>query len=1140
MRRIKDRRIKKFVLKSKKHGRKLSMILLLLAVLTISAMLVMASARAEGTATISTDKADYSPGETVTIYGSVFAANASVTLTVTRPDNSTNTWSVTSDSSGAFTTTYELDGITGTYQASATDGTNTATTTFTDTESAQMTVSYDIIGDGSGYSPPIFRYVNPDGIGVQYTLTMPATDIDVKPYSSWSVTPNPLTGSTTSERWYSSQELDGTALGSGHHEYKDFTFYHQYKVSFAVSPGLAGSTTPFGNVWENAGSLSISATAKSGYVFDHWLSSTESITFASSSSASTTATISGTGTITANFLLSDTTPPMVTIIFPDPDGSNGWFKSSPVTGTLTITDPSNVAFVSITGASVSGESGLGTTTYVATLTVSGDDMHSVSVTATDGVGNSGAALGSTNTATIKIDTTPPTVILTPDRDPDHNGWYNHAVIWTVSGTDATSGVASTDPAITYSGPDSATASVTASATDQAGNVGTVSASFQYDATPPTVTGASTTSPNANGWYNTNVVIHFEATDSLSGIDSVTPDTTLSAEATGQSATGTATDKAGNSASTTVSGINIDKTPPTITGSRSPDANANGWNNVEVTVSFTVDDALSGVDPTTIPSAVVLSTEGAGQSATAIVYDKAGNSASATVKDINIDKTAPVVKITGPTEGGFYKTSTLPALIFSVTETNSYTEVVSGWATTEGVHTVTVTATDAADNVGTACVTYTVDNTAPVVTIIAPADGGHYNVGTVPSLDYTVLESSPYATSERGYLTTLGVHTVTVTATDAAGNVGSASATYTVGQTTLTYTGATAGQYSDPATVSAKLTEVATGTPLSGKTITFAIGTQTATATTDASGVATASITLTQPSGSYTVSASFAGDSNYQPSTDSKPFTINTEIVTITYTGDTLVFTAGPKITTAPVHLSAHLDQEADGYPGDLTLATVTFQLFKCTNLMTTPDLTFNVPVSTSGDALTTATLPVDVWTVKITVQSGNKYWTQSSEGIGVLTIAPGSAKQSVFGGGWIHDSMSANGKAYFCFMVNYVKNAVPTGCFIYYYRGTDGYDYIIKSTSWQGGGLSFTGTNKAYFTGKCSILIINRATGKLVGCKGNYKFAVDITDGDLSTPRTTDTIAITIFDSSGAIWRQIGTPTAEIPLGGGNIVIYSK
>ena len=87
-----------------------------------------------GNAKIWTDQADYSPGDTPTIYGSGFLSNASVTVTVLRPEGTQNSWGTTSDSTGTFTTTYATDGlVSGTFTVTVTDGANTATTTFTDT-----------------------------------------------------------------------------------------------------------------------------------------------------------------------------------------------------------------------------------------------------------------------------------------------------------------------------------------------------------------------------------------------------------------------------------------------------------------------------------------------------------------------------------------------------------------------------------------------------------------------------------------------------------------------------------------------------------------------------------------------------------------------------------------------------------------------------------------------------------------------------------------------------------------------------------------------------------------------------------------------------------------------------------------------
>jgi hypothetical protein len=96
----------------------------------------------------------------------------------------------------------------------------------------------------------------------------------------------------------------------------------------------------------------------------------------------------------------------------------------------------------------------------------------------------------TKTATVRVDQTPPTVTgAVPERPPDHNGWYNHPVAFGFGGTDATSGIDSCDSA-RYSGPDSATASITGICRDVAGNTATGTSPLKYDATPPALTAVS--------------------------------------------------------------------------------------------------------------------------------------------------------------------------------------------------------------------------------------------------------------------------------------------------------------------------------------------------------------------------------------------------------------------------------------------------------------------------------------------------------------------------------------------------------------------------------------------------------------------------------------------------------------------------
>jgi len=100
---------------------------LVVGVLAAAIVAIPALARAS-TATLSTDKADYSPDQTVHFSGSGFGASTTYAFPVLRPDGSivhgdgtfTPGWDlVTSDSSGNLAYSYQLDGIQGSYEGRA-------------------------------------------------------------------------------------------------------------------------------------------------------------------------------------------------------------------------------------------------------------------------------------------------------------------------------------------------------------------------------------------------------------------------------------------------------------------------------------------------------------------------------------------------------------------------------------------------------------------------------------------------------------------------------------------------------------------------------------------------------------------------------------------------------------------------------------------------------------------------------------------------------------------------------------------------------------------------------------------------------------------------------------------------------------
>ena len=182
-----------------------------------------------------------------------------------------------------------------------------------------------------------------------------------------------------------------------------------------------------------------------------------------------------------------------------------------------------------------------------------------------------------------------------------------------------------------------------------------------DIIPPVTTAVASPAPNGVGWNNSNVTITLDSTDNEQGGSGVkqiqwslagaqtgsstvpgsTTTVTISTEGT-TTLSYFGTDNAGNIETAKTVTIKLDKTPPTINGSRTPPPNANGWSNTNVIISFQCADSLSGLATGSPPAPTTLSSEGAGQSATGTCTDVAGNSASATVNGINIDKTPPTV------------------------------------------------------------------------------------------------------------------------------------------------------------------------------------------------------------------------------------------------------------------------------------------------------------------------------------------------------------------------------------------------------------------------------------------------------------------------------------------------------------------
>lgn len=288
-------------------------------------------------------------------------------------------------------------------------------------------------------------------------------------------------------------------------------------------------------------------------------------------------------TKTATVLI-DATPPVTTS-----DATPSYVGTATIhlSATDALSGVASTGFVLDGGVEVSG-----------TVATAGLGSHTLTFASVDGAGNA----EQTQTAHFSVE------------PPDHSSpsttisglpavWSAHDVTFSLNASDADSpdGIViryteDGGPTVPYVAPVTVSSAGTTTlrywSVDAVGNAeATKTASVRIDKTPPAIYGSATTRPNAAGWYDTPVTVHFAAEDALSGVEAVTPDVVLSTDGAGQSVWGTATDVAGNSASTSVSRINIDTAPPKT----SCDAIASYVGTA--TIHLAAKDGLSGVSVT---------------------------------------------------------------------------------------------------------------------------------------------------------------------------------------------------------------------------------------------------------------------------------------------------------------------------------------------------------------------------------------------------------------------------------------------------------------------------------------------------------------------------------------------------------------
>jgi RHS repeat-associated protein len=498
----------------------------------------------------------------------------------------------------------------------------------------------------------------------------------------------------------------------------------------------------------------------------------------------------------------DTAPPQLVVTAPQ---NNSITNQKPIIVSGTVSDVTTVS-LTINGNAVPIVNGLFSTSY--TLT---EGLNTFIIVATDAAGNS-----SSQTRSVRLDTTPPTLTITSPV----NGITTNQLNVTITGTVADS----TDVAITINGTPvqvggngAFTGQVTLSeglnsftvvATDAAGNSSTVTRTIIRDTTPPTLTVVQP----LNGMItkqDTTLVVG-TATDSTA-LTLTINGASVPVGGNGQFSfqlslvegsnllSIVATDAAGN-ISTVTRLVIKDSKAPTLTVVHPVDGMVTKQDTTLVDGTVTDSTAV-----TLTINGILVSVGGNGQfsfqlplvegsNLVSIVATDAAGNVSTVTRSVIKDSKAPTLTVADPANGLITRQSSI-VVDGTVIDSTAVTMTINGTPVTGGVNgtfsyvlllnqgrnNISVVATDAAGNLSSEDLFVIRDTAAPTLSVTSPVNGVVTNQSSV-TVSGTVIDSSAVALTINGdsvlvtngsfstsVLLSEGINTIAIVATDAAGN-----------------------------------------------------------------------------------------------------------------------------------------------------------------------------------------------------------------------------------------------------------------------------------------------------------------------------------------------------------------------------------